>query len=260
MARRRIKKTYKQQQRELEETPEFVEEQLWSMSEWMEENWRPVVAVIGAVTVIWGGIGLYQIYAESSAEAASAESAPVFAALNQPVYEPPKDLKGEDPNKPLGDSYASEAERAAAVMAAAKGAKGTPVELLAGAIKGRTGDWAAQLKAVDAALAKVGDAPLALALQEQRALALAGLGKHADAAAAWAKVAAGTQTAVGKALAQLHMGDLYNPNTGSKAADAAKAKAAYGAAMKALAASGKAPKEGVEAFIYTDARIKSARL
>ena len=260
MARRRIKKTYKQQQRELEETPEFVEEQLWSMSEWMEEHWRPVVAVIGAVTIIWGGIGLYQIYAASAAEGASAASAPVFAALNQPVYEPPADVQGEDPNKPLGASYGSEAERINAVLTASKRGGDFASALLAGAVQGRKGDWAAELKAADAALAKFGDTALAGALQQQRALALTGLGKQAEAAAAWAKVAASAQTSVGKALAQVRIGDLYNGAAGSKIADANKAKAAYGAAMKALATSGKAPKEGVEAFIYTDARIKSARL
>ncbi len=260
MARRRIKKTYKQQQRELEETPEYVEEQLWSMSDWMEENWRPVVAVLGAVTLLWGGVGLYQMYAASSARGAAAASAPVFAAMNQPVYAPPADLQGEDPNKPFGESYATEGDRAAAVIKAAGSADSPAVALLVGAAKGRSGDWAGQLATVDAALAIYGADALAGALHEQRAAALTGLGKHADAAAAWAKVAAVAQTKVGKAFAQVRIGDLYNAAAGSKAADAGKAKAAYASAMKELADAGKAPTKGVEAFLYTDAHIKSAQL
>lgn len=260
MARRRIKKTYKQQQRELEETPEIIEEQLWSMSDWMEENWRPVVAVLSAVTVIWGGIGLFQIYSESASRNESATGAAVFSVMNLPVYEAPADQEGEDPNKPEGPTFATEAARSAAVIKAASADDSATVAVIVGAAKGRKGDFAGQLTIVDAALAAHGDSALAGSLQQQRASALTGLGKHAEAAAAWGKVAAASQTKVGKALAQVRIGDLFNAATGSKAADATKAKAAYGAAMKALAESGKAPKQGAEAFIYADARIKSAQL
>ncbi len=261
MARRRIKKTYKQQQRELEETPDVVEEQLWSLSDWMEEHWRPVVAVLGGVTLLWGAVGLFQMYSASSERSSALETAPVFAALNQPVYEPPEGQVGEDPNKPVGPTYGSEKERADAVLKAAGASPGELVALLAGAAKGRKGDWAGQLKAVDAALATHGDGPMGAALQQQRAAALTALGKHAEAAAAWAKVLAAAQTKVAKALANVRIGDLHNPTVGGKAADAAKAKAAYSAAMKVLAGKdGKAPSDGDEAFLYTDARLKTARL
>ncbi|MCO4760651.1 MAG: hypothetical protein KC502_04060 [Myxococcales bacterium] len=260
MARRRIKKTYKQQQREIEETPEYVEEQLWSMSDWMEENWRPVVAVLGAVTLLWGGAGLYQTFSASSGESAAAASAPVFVAANQTVYAPPADQQGEDPNKPFGPSYASEAERSAAVIATEGSADTPATALIVGAAKGRKGDWAGQLKTVDAALAAYGDNAVATALHGQRAAALTGLGKHAEAAKAWATVAAATSTKVGKGLAQVRIGDLHNAGAGGKAADAGKAKAAYAAAMKVLAVDGKAPTSGAAAFLYADARIKSAQL
>lgn len=104
---KRVRKTYKQRQRELD-TPEVVEETLWSLSDWMEANWKPIVMGLGALTVVWGGIGVVQMISASSERSAAESSANVFSALNKPVYEKPADLEGEDPNKPLGETFGSE--------------------------------------------------------------------------------------------------------------------------------------------------------
>lgn len=259
MARRKIKKTYKERQREIAETPEYVEEKLWNLSDWMEENWRPVVGGLGALVLIWGGIGVYQQLASSSSDAAAAATAPVFEALSRPVYVTPEGVTGEDPNRPRGPIFGSEAARADAVLAATKGADDGAAALLAGAAKGRKGDWAGQLAGVDAALGKFSDPSIKAALQQQRAAALTGLGKKAEAAKAWGDVAASAKSNVNKAIAHVNVGDLHHPANGG--GDATKAKAAYAAAMKALGGKdGKAPKDGVPAFIYADAKLKSAQL
>lgn len=261
--RRRIKKTYKQQQKEIIEEPEIIEEQLWSMSEWMEAHWRPIVAGLTAVTVIWGGVGLYQIVAERSARSTAAANAPVYAAAMRQVYTPPEGLTGEDPNKPLSPTFASDKERAQAVVAAGTGLEGAAkplAEVVVGAAKGTLGEAEAQLASIDAALAQVGDSPVALGLLTQRASALSALGRADEAAAAWAKVAEAAPTAAMKALAQLRLGDLVNPRLGAKAGDAAKAKAAYTAAVAALAEGGKAPSEGNGAFLHAEASLKLAQL
>lgn len=263
--RRRIKKTYKQKQKEVDEIPEIevIEEQLWSLSEWMEANWRPVVAGLGVVTVLWGGIGLYQILSERSARSTAAANAPVYAAAMRQVYTPPENLQGEDPNKPLSPSFASEKERAEAVVAAGTGLEGSAkplAEVVVGAAKGQLGQADAQLAAIDAAVAAAGESPIALGLQVQRASALTALGKADEAAAAWAKVAETAPTAVLKGLAQVRLGDLVNPRLGAKAGDAGKAKAAYTAAVAALAEGGKAPTEGNAAFLHAEASLKLAQL
>ncbi|HAN31304.1 MAG TPA: hypothetical protein DCQ06_06860 [Myxococcales bacterium] len=230
------------------------------MSDWMEANWRPVVGALGALIVIWGGFGMYQQMADSSAVAAAEATSPLFETLNRPVYEAPENLQGEDPNRPRGPFFASESARADAVLAAASKAGDDPVlQLLVGAAKGRKGDWQGQLTSVDSALKGCDDPAMKLALQQQRATALSALGKKADAVTAWTEVAKGAPTKVAKAIAHIQMGDLQSPAGG--AGDTGKAKAAYEAAMKVLASKeGKAPKQGAEAFYYADAKLKSAQL
>ncbi len=261
--RRRIRKTYKQSQKEIVETPEIIEEQLWSMSEWMEEHWRPIVAVLGAVTIIWGGIGLYQIVSARGARSTAASNAPVYAAALRPIYTPAPDAPADDPAKPLGATFGSAKERAEAVVNAAAGLEGDEkvlAEVVVGAAKGTLGQFDAQIAALDAAIAAAGDAPLAIGLQAQRATALMAAGKSAEAAEAWQKVAAAAPTAALKGLAQIRIGDLYNANAGSKAADPAKAKAAYEAAIAALAVEGKAPTDGNAGFLHIEATAKLGQL
>ncbi len=259
---RRVRKTYKQKQRELE-APEIIEEQLWSLSDWMEQNWRPVVGIVGGLALLWGGIGLYQIMADSSARTDAQRTAAVFEAAGRSIYTPPADLKDEDPNKPLGKTWGSEKERAAAIVAAATGSEdeaGGLVGVLGGAGKARQGDFSAQLAAIDKALAGQQGTALELPLREQRASALTGSKRFDEAAAEWQKVAALTPTAFGKATAQLHVGDLFNPNVGLGKADAAKAKAAYQAAVKAARVGDKEPADGPLAFVFADASTKLSGL
>ena len=260
---KRVRKTYKQRQRELE-APEVVEETLWSLSDWMEENWRPFAIGLGALTIIWGGIGVYDMMTVSSANASAESTAPVFAALNQPVYVKPDGLEGEDPNKPLGPSFASEKARADAVLAAtAAGGESKAVELigvLEGAAKAATGDAATQVAKLDAALASVGDSALALPLYEQKAAALTGLGKTAEAAAVWKKVADGAKTSFSKAYALIRIGDLNNARTGAGKTNADAAKGSYSKAISALKVGGKAPEKGPLAFLHAEATAKLASL
>ncbi len=265
--RRRIVKTYKQKQEESAteiEVPEIIHEQLWSLSEWMEANWRPVVAGIAIVTVVWGGIGLFQLLTARGARSTAAANAPVYAAMAKPVYAPPATLQGEDPNKPLGTSFTTAKERAEAVVAAAAGLEGDEkvlAEVVVGAAKGTLGDRAAQLAAIDAAIAAAGDAPNAQALLAQRATVLTAMGKGADAGEAWQKVAAGANTSALKGMALVRAGDAINPKLNKDAAgDAAKAKAAYQGAIAAVAVAGKAPSEGHAGFLHLEATAKLGQL
>ncbi len=259
---RRVRKTYKQKQRELE-APEIIEEQLWSLSDWMESNWRPVVGVVGGVALLWGALGLYQIMSASSSRSDAQKTAGVFEAVGRSIYNPPADLKGEDPNKPLGATWSSEKDRAAAMVAAGAGAEGEAnglVDVLIAAGKARQGDYAAQLAAIDKSLPGQQGAALEVSLREQRAAALTGLKRYDEAAAEWQKVATLTPTAFGKASAQVHVGDLYSPNVGIGKADAAKAKAAYQAAVKAARVGDKDPGDGALAFVFADASTKLSGL
>ncbi len=261
--RRRVRKTYKQTQTEIEDEPEIIVEQLWSMSDWMEVNWRPVVAVLGAITLTWGGIGLYQILAASSADSTAAANAPVYSAASRMVYAAPEGQVGEDPNKPSGPTFATEKERSEAVVAAGTGLEGDGkvyAEVVVGAAKGSLGQFDAQLASLDAAIAAAGESDVALGLQAQRASALTAAGKVTEAADAWTTVATKAPNAVLKGLAQVRIGDLYNPRAGSKAADVAKAKTAYGAAIAALVHEGVAPKKGNAGFLHGEASLKLAQL
>ncbi len=259
---RRVRKTYKQKQRDLE-APEIIEEQLWSLTDWMEQNWRPVVGIVGGIALIWGAVGLYQIMSESSTRADAAITASVFEAAGRSIYVPPSDLQGEDPNRPLGQTWGSEKERSAAIVAAAAGAEdeaGGLIGVLAGAAQARQGDYKSQLAAVDKALPAQEGKGMELPLREQRAAALTGLKRFDEAAAEWQKIAALTPTAFGKASAQVHIGDLYSPNVGVGKADAAKAKAAYAAALKAAKPGDKEPADGPLGFVFAEASTKLAGL
>ncbi len=270
---RRPRKTKKEQHVELI-APEIVEQKLWSLSEWVEAHWKPVLGGIGAVTLVWGGIGVANLIAESRANARADATSVVFQLASRSVVPPqeePKPAEGEAPKeeaaakkKPaVKDSFDSDKARAEAVVAAGKVDDETVapwINLVVGSAKAVNGDFAAQLTAVDAALAKVGGQALELPLRQQRAVALAALGKSADAAAEWTKVAQLSAWPFDKAFAQLRTGDLYNPAMGSKAADATKAKAAYAEAVKLARPGDKDPPAGALAWVAADARAKLASL
>ena len=58
---RRARKSQKELSREALE-PEIVEQRLWTLSDWMEKHWRPVLGGLAVVSVAWGAVGIYQIY------------------------------------------------------------------------------------------------------------------------------------------------------------------------------------------------------
>ncbi len=272
---RRPRKTKKEQQVELV-APEIVEEKLWSLSEWVEAHWKPVLGGIGAVSLVWGGIGVASLIAESRANSRAEATSVVFQIAAKSVIPPqeePKPAEGDAPKdkedaaakkKPaVKDSFDTDKARADAIVAAGKveDDQVAPwVNVVVGGAKAVNGDFAAQLAAVDAALAKVAGQALELPLRQQRAVALAGLGKTTEAAAEWATVAKLSVWPYDKALAQLRTGDLLNPGLGSKAADAAKAKAAYEEAVKLARPGDKDPPAGALAWVAADARAKLASL
>lgn len=258
--------------------PEIVEEKLWSLSDWVEAHWKPVLGGLAGMTLLWGGIGVAGLLKESRDNARADATSAVFQIAARNVVPPPekaKNAEGEAPPaeddaakaeaKKAGpkETFDSEKDRAAAIVAAGKPtdeAAAPWVNLVVGGAKATTGDYAAQLTAVDAALAKVAGQPLELPLRQQRAVALAAQGKAAESAAEWAKVAQLSTWPFDKALAQLRTGDLYNPALGSKAGDAAKAKAAYEAAVKLARPGDKDPPAGGLAWVAADARAKLASL
>lgn len=269
---RRPRKTKKDQPVELL-VPEMVEEKLWSLSEWVEAHWKPVLGGLTAVTVVWGGVGVASLIAEARSNSRADATSVVFqlaAKAIVPPQEAPKAAEGEAPKddaakkKPaVKDSFDDEKARAQAVVAAGKvddESVAPWVNVVVGSAKAVTGDYSAQLAAVDAALPKVAGQALELPLRQQRAVALAGLGKSAEAASEWATIAKLSVWPFDKALAQLRTGDLYNPGLGSKAADAAKAKAAYEEAVKLARPGDKDPPAGALAWVAADARAKLASL
>ena len=163
---RRPRKSKKEQHVELV-APEIVEEKLWSLSEWVEAHWKPVLGGIGAVSLVWGGIGVASLIAESRANARAAATRVVFHVASKsgvPPQEVPKHAEGEAPKeeakkKPaVKDSFDTEKARADAVVAAGKtdDPDAAPwINVVVGSAKAVNGDYAAQLAAVDVALAKV---------------------------------------------------------------------------------------------------------
>lgn len=248
---------------------EVVEEKLWSLSEWVEAHWKPVLTALAAVSAVWAAAGIVSLMRDSQANARADESAAVFQIAARQVVPPAE--KSADPaaeapppaKDAKKDTFDSEKDRATAIVAAKKGddeAATTWVNVVVGSAKAVTGDYAAQLAAVDAALAKVSGQALELPLRQQRAVALAGQGKNTEAAAEWAKVAQLSAWPFDKALAQLRTGDLLNPGLGNKAGDAAKAKAAYEEALKLARPGDKDPAPGALAWVAADARAKAASL
>ena len=255
--------------------PEIVEEKLWSLSEWVEAHWKPVLGTIGGVTLLWGSIGIIGLIMDARANSRADATSAAFLLASRPVVPPqeePKPAEGEDAAKEEGakkkapppkESFDTEQARAAAVLAAAKPADDATapwVNLLVGNAKAVSGDYAAQLAAVDAALAQAAGQALELPLRQQRAVALAGLGRSADAVAEWTKVAQLSAWPFDKALAQLRTGDLYNPALGSKSPDAGKAKTAYEQARLLARPGDKDPAPGALAWVAADARAKLAGL
>ena len=242
--------------------PEIVEQRLWSLSDWMEKHWRPVLGGLAIVSVAWGSLGIYQIYSAHRERARADATAAVFEQAAVPVVAPPTSAD-TPPAAVEGPSFATDKARAKAVIDAATGDDpdaAAMVDVLVGGARAANGDFAGLLKAADTALAKAQGEALELPLREMRATALAALGRVPESAAEWAKVAAATPTSFGKALAQVRTGDLFNPRLGSKAADPAKAKAAYDAAIKAGRPGDKDPPPGSLAFLVADARLKLAQL
>lgn len=261
MAARQSKKTRKAELAEIA-APDIVEEELWSLSAWMEKHWKPVTIAIVGVSAVWAGIGIYQIISSSSEKSRAEQTAAVFEAAGAPVV-PPSDNPDAPPPKSDRLTFETDKARADAVIAAAKAedAKAAAmIGVVVGGAKAVAGDRESQLKAIQAALETAKGSALELPLREQKATALQALGKVAESAAEWAEVSKLATTDFTKALAKLRTGDLYSPAAGSKAADAAKAKTAYEEALKAARPGDKDPPAGPLAFLAADARGKLSRL
>jgi hypothetical protein len=237
--------------------PDIVEKELWSLSEFAEKHWKTIAIGLGAVTVVWGGLGIWQIVARSQDDSKAAQSADLFLKAGTLVQAPP--AEGEPEAATDVATFPTAKARAEAVLAAAKEAGEIPeaAKVLVGGANAQLGKWQEALAAVEAALPASAGTAMEVSLWEQKATALAGLGKSADAAAAWAKVAELAGTPFGKAHAQVRIGDLAAP---AGKGDVAKAKAAYEAAIKASRPGDKDPAPGNLAFILADARTKLAQL
>ncbi len=261
MAAQQNKKTRKAELAEIA-APDIVEEELWTLSAWMEKHWKPVAITIVSVSAVWGGIGVYQIFSASSEQSRAEQTAAVFEAASAPVIPPSDDPEAPAPSKDRL-SFASDKARADAVLAAAKTEDpkaAAIIGLVVGGAKAVNGDREGQLRAIQAALDAAKGTALELPLHEQKATALMALGKTAEAAAEWSEVAKLASTDFTKALAKVRLGDLYSPAAGSKAPDAAKAKTAYEEALKAARPGDKDPPAGPLAMLAADARGKLSRL
>ncbi len=242
--------------------PDVIEQELWSLSAWMEKHWKTVAIGLGGVSVIWGGLGIYQIIHTAQQQGRAEDSAAVFEKAGTAVIPPPETPETPE-NKSDMPSFPTDKARAEAVVAAAKsdGQQGAAlIGVVVGAAKATLGDREAQLQRLETALAGAKGTALELPLREQKATALQAVGKDAEAAAEWAEVAKLSTTDFGKTLAKVRLGDLHNPATGGKVADAAKAKAAYDEAVKAARPGDKDPPAGPLAFLLTDAKGKLSRL
>lgn len=240
---------------EKELPPDVVEQELWSLSDFVEKHWRPILGGLAAVSVVWGGLGIWQIISHSRDDAKAGQSAAVFAAAGALVQAPPE---GDAPAPATTvKTWPSATARAEAVVAAAKDAESLPelAKLVTAGAQAELGKWQELLTAVDAALPAAAGSALEATLLEQKATALAGLGKFSESATAWEQVAAKSSTAFGKANAQIRLGDLAV--RGGKA-DAAKK--AYDAAVTAARPGGKDPEPGNLAFALATARGKLAAL
>lgn len=244
--------------------PDVIEEELWSLSDWMEKHWRTVAIALGSVSLGWAALGIYQIVSASAEQGRAEQTATVFEKAATPVLPPPEPSSDAPEAPPKRDfaTFDTDKQRAEAIVTADKAqATSNPViAVVVGGAKATLADRDGQIKALDAALAAAKGSALELPLHEQKATALHALGKTAEAAAEYAEVAKLAPTDFTKALAKLRTGDLYNPNAGSKAPDPAKAKAAYEEAAKAAKPGGKDPPAGALAFVLADANGKLARL
>lgn len=244
------------------DTPDIVEAELWSLSDWMEKHWKPVVIGLVGVSVVWGGLGVYQIIAASSEQSRAESTAAVFETAAAPVVAP-SDSPDAPPPTRTDKTYPTEAARAEAVLAAGKegdGKSAAAIGVLLGGAKASKGDREGQLQALNPAIESAKGTALELPLREQKASALQALGKTAEAAAEWDAVGKLAVTDFTKALAKARIGDLYNAATGSKASDPAKAKAAYEEALKLARPGDKDPPAGSLAFLAADVRGKLATL
>lgn len=244
------------------DTPDIVEAELWSLSEWMEKHWKPVAMGIVGISVVWGGLGIYQIIAASGEQKRAESSAALFELAVTPVVPPSDDPAAEAPQR-TGKTFASEVARADAVLALGKvedSKAAVAIDVLVGGAKASKGDREGQLQSLNPAIEAAKGSALELPLREQKATALQALGKTAEAAAEWDAVAKLAVSDFTKALAKARVGDLYSPADGNKAADAAKAKAAYEEALKLARPGDKDPPAGALAFLAADVRGKLAAL
>lgn len=260
---RRNKKAREEQQVVVE--PDVIEQELWSLSSWMEKHWKSVAIGLGGVSLVWGGLGIFQIASASGDRTRAESSAGVFEKAGTPVVAPPETPETPEtpPAKREMETFDTDKLRAEAIVAASKSddpQTAAIVGVLVGAAKATLGDRETQIKNLDAALLTAKGSALEMALREQKATALQASGSDALAIAEWQEIAKLATTDFGKAFAKVRLGDLFNPGTGGKAADAAKAKAAYEEAVKAARPGDKDPPAGSLAFLLTDARGKLARL
>ena len=236
--------------------PDVVEQELWSLSEFAEKHWKTILGGLAAVSVVWGGLGIWQMISHSQSDAAAAQTAAVFTTAGALVQAPPE---GDAP-APVPSSvktFPSAAARAEAVLAAAKSAEGLgdTAKLVVAGAQADLGKWQEVLTAVDAALPSAAGSALELALLEQKATALAGLGKFAEASAVWQQVASKGTTAFAKANANIRVAEIA-----MREGKADAAKKALEAAVSAASPGGKDPEPGNLAFALASARDKLARL
>lgn|GEM_PF-2248759 len=247
--------------------PDEVQEKLWSLSEWVEERWKPLLGGLAAVVLLWAAVGVFQEVRTSSKRSVAVSSAEVFSVLSARVKAPAGGDDQEPPPEPGKRVFESDTARLDAAIAAAeqfvakaKGEAAETAKLMAGGLKGQKGEFEASLAAADAYLDAHPDDALAIPLLERKATALGALGRNEEAAAAWKLLAERAPTTALKALALKHVGDLYHPATNGKGADAAKAKEAYSAALALVKPGEESPAAGPLRFVYVDASRKLAML
>jgi tetratricopeptide (TPR) repeat protein len=262
-----VEKKKKGMSRKELKAPDEVATKLWSLSEWVEERWKPLLIGIGSVVAVWAIIGIVQEMRASSRRATAKASEELFATLAARVKSPddaaleasgaPQPAKTFETDKAKADAAVAAAE---AFAGRVSGEAAELAKLLAASLKGTKGEFEPALAAVDAYLAKHADDPMALPLLEQKATALAALGKSAEAEAAYKALAEKAPATGLKALALKSVGDLYNPKSGTKTPDAAKAKEAYKAAL-ALAKPGEdVPPAGTLRYVFVDVSAKLAQI
>ena len=108
------------------QAPEVVEQKLWSLSDWMEQHWKPVLGVLVAVSVVWGGFGIWQVVTAHRDNSNAEKTAELFTQAQTAVVPPtPKEDKPADEAAAEGEDAAKAAEAKAAEEKAKKDAPPT---------------------------------------------------------------------------------------------------------------------------------------